>query len=185
MLSVSIAKYVAKMLESKCLRYAIHALPRARTHEVLEAGDHGRGHLVRLAGGPVPVPSRPQTRHSLPNIRALCQPCSQHAGTFGHGWIAHNRRIKTQRPRPSSKDLARELARGACAPSDQGCGLSRWNHAHISEHNRPIEHSRQHCPWAFTHSTDEVSIHRGQSTIGFESRGRGRPGLICSLRSQS
>lgn len=55
------------------------AVPRARPTQVLAAGDHGRSHLLRAEGRPVPVAGRSQIRYPLPDLRAVRQPGPQHA----------------------------------------------------------------------------------------------------------
>lgn len=70
---------MAEVLEHQPEPGAQPAVPRARAAEVLAAGDHGRGYLLRAQGRPVAVSSCEKVRHPVPNVRALCQSGSQHA----------------------------------------------------------------------------------------------------------
>lgn len=74
-LSVPAAVDVAKVLEHQPKPGAQPAVQRARSAQVVETRDHGRGHTVRAQGGPVVVPGRAQVRHTVPNVRAIRQSC--------------------------------------------------------------------------------------------------------------
>lgn len=70
---------MAEVLEHQPEPGAQPALPRARPAQVLEAGDHGRGHLLRAERGPVAFAGRQEVRHPVPDVRALREPRPQHA----------------------------------------------------------------------------------------------------------
>ena len=71
LLSESVTEYVAEMLEPERISVPGPPLPRAWSNEVLEVGDHGRGHLVSAAGGTLPVPGGQEARHPIPDLRPL------------------------------------------------------------------------------------------------------------------
>lgn len=81
-LPVPAAVDVAKVLEHQPEPGAQPAVQRARSAQVVEARDHGRGHTVRAQGGPVAVPGRAQVRHTVPDVRAVRQPRPQPARPF-------------------------------------------------------------------------------------------------------
>lgn len=81
-LPVSAAVHVAKVLEHQPEPRAQSPVPGTRPAQVVETRDHGRGHTVRAQGGPVAVPSRPQIRHTLSDVRFVRQPSTQPARAF-------------------------------------------------------------------------------------------------------
>lgn len=80
-LPVSITVDVAEVLEHQPVVGAQSAIPRTWTTEVLEARNHGRGHLLRSQGGFVPLSSCSQVRHTLSDVCSLRQQGAQYART--------------------------------------------------------------------------------------------------------
>lgn len=68
------------MLEHKPESGAQPTVPRAWASEVLATGDYGRSDLLRAKGRPVAVASSKEVRHTVSNVRPVCQPGTQHAG---------------------------------------------------------------------------------------------------------
>lgn len=73
---------MAEVLEHEPEPGAQPALPGARPPQVLEAGDDGRGDILRPEGGAVALPGRQEVRHTLSDVRALRQQGAQHAGAL-------------------------------------------------------------------------------------------------------
>lgn len=72
-LPVPAAVHVAKVLEHQPKPGAQPAVQRARSAQVVETRNDGRGHSVRAQGGPFAVAGRPQVRHTVSDVRALRQ----------------------------------------------------------------------------------------------------------------
>jgi len=85
-LPVPVAVHVAKVLEHQPESRAQPAVQRARSAQVVETRDDGRGHTVRAQGGPVAVAGRPQVRHTVSDVRAVRQPSAQLARSLRRRW---------------------------------------------------------------------------------------------------
>lgn len=85
-LPIPTAVHVAKVLEHQPEPRAQPSIQRARSSQVVETRDDGRGYTVRAQRGLVAVTGRPEVRHTISDIRAVRQPGAQLARSLRRWW---------------------------------------------------------------------------------------------------
>lgn len=85
-LPVPTAVHVAKVLEHQPEPRAQPTVQRARSAQVVETRDDGRGHTVRAQRGLVAVTGRSEVRHTISNVRAVRQSGTQLARSLRRWW---------------------------------------------------------------------------------------------------